>query len=823
MEYIGEHLLPGQLGHFFVVLSLVTSLMATIAYWKSTYATDLAAAQSWQRLARIFFSLDAFGIFATFGLILYIVASHSFEYFYAWNHSDRSLSPKYLLSCVWEGQEGSFLLWAVWHAVLGFVLMKKGGKWEAPVMVVISFAQFCLATMIVGIYIGSIRIGSNPFLLVRQHFSDAPIFNRPDYLSLPQMQDGQGLNQLLQNYWMVIHPPILFLGFASTIVPFAYAVAGLLKKDYTGWTKLALPWSLFSAAVLGAGIMMGAAWAYESLTFGGYWAWDPVENASLVPWLVLVAGVHTLVIFNSTGYSLRATYVFFILSFILILYSTFLTRSGVLSDSSVHAFTIDNTQVNSIYTQLLSFMFVFLLPATWLLVKHFKQIPHIVKEESSYSREFWMFIGALVLFLSALVITWQTSFNPIYNKLSGKSTAAPEDPEFAYNKIQIFVAIVVAILTAISQYLKYKNTTKAYFLKKIALPTVIAALITLTFVFTTGIDYTKQGAGFFGAIYVALFAAIYSVVANAMYIWTGLQGKLKAAGASVAHVGFGLVLVGILISASNKKVLSINTTGINLRFDPKSSEKSMENLTLIKGVKTDMGDYHATYVSNDSTSRNGTMMYFRVDFEHKTNQEKFSLYPNLIRNTKGQEGFSNNPDSKHYWNRDIFTYISYADNMDEEKDTAQYKAYTMKIGDTLFYSNGFMMLEKVVPNPNNDKYQFTARDTALMAELTVYGKEGQQYTARPLFYLKDNQVGFQADTVYAQNIALAFTKVMENQQIEIQVKESTRMVPFVALKVYQFPHINILWLGIIIMTIGFFMSMYRRGQLSKKMHAVSAH
>ena len=137
---------------------------------------------------------------------------------------------------------------------------------------------------------------------------------------------------------MVIHPPVLFLGFASTIVPFAYAIAGLWKKDHS-WTKPALPWSLFSTAILGTGIMMGAAWAYESLTFGGYWAWDPVENASLVPWLVMVSGFHTLLIYNATGHSLRATYMFFLLSFLFVLYATFLTRSGILGLSSVHAFT----------------------------------------------------------------------------------------------------------------------------------------------------------------------------------------------------------------------------------------------------------------------------------------------------------------------------------------------------------------------------------------------------------------------------------------------------------------------------------------------------
>lgn len=812
MQYIGENLLPGQLGHFFVVLSLVASLFAAIAYMKAANTLIPEEYNSWKKLARIGFGIEVLSVFGTFAVIYYIVSSHSFEYFYAWNHSSTSLSVNYLLSCIWEGQEGSFLLWAIWHSVIGLVIMSKGGKWEAPVMTVISFAQFCLATMIIGIYIGDAKIGSNPFLLVRQYFQDAPIFNRPDYLSIPQMQDGQGLNQLLQNYWMVIHPPVLFLGFASTIVPFAYVIAGLWKKDYTSWAKTALPWSLFSGVILGTGIMMGAAWAYESLTFGGFWAWDPVENASLVPWLVMIAGIHTHVIFNSTGHSLRATYIFYILSFVLVTYSTFLTRSGVLGDSSVHSFTDSGMNL-----QLILFMAVFLLPTIYLMVRNYKKIPHVVKEESSYSREFWMFIGALVLFLSALVITWQTSFNPIYNKITGKSTAMPEDPEFSYNKIQVFVAIVIGALTAIVQYLKYKDTPRNTILKRIALPTLIAALISLGISIFSGIEYSKQGPGFLGSLHVALFAAIYAAVANAGYIWTGLHGKLRAAGASVAHIGFALMLVGIIIASSNKKVLSVNTTGINLKFDPSSKEKSLENLTLIKGLPTDMGNYMTTYENNDSTSRHGTVMYFKVNFKNKNGNEEFNLYPNLIRNTKGQQGFSNNPDSKHYWGKDIFSYISYADDMDKEKDTVAFRKYPVNVKDTVFYSNGFFVVNKVVPNPSNSKYKFTTSDTALMADITVYSKDGRQYTAQPAFYVKNNQANYVIDTVYAQNLAIGLGRILEGNKIELQVKESTRMMPFVALKVYVFPHINVLWVGTIIMIIGFIMSIVYRLRQSNRL------
>ena len=254
---------------------------------------------------------------------------------------------------------------------------------------------------------------------------------------------------------------------------------------------------------------------------------------------------------------------FHILTFLLILYSTFLTRSGILGDTSVHAFTDLGMNL-----QLVLFIGVFLLPSVYLLVRRYKQIPHIVKEESSYSQEFWMFIGSLVLFLSGMFIIIATSL-PVLNKAFGTSWAVGEDVEFSYNRIEIFVAIIIGLLTAISQYLKYKNTSKAYFGKKIAVPTIIALAISVSISLFGNINYVKYGAGFLAAIHLGIFAGVYAVVANATYIWSGLKGKLVAAGASIAHVGFGLMLVGILISSAKKEVLSLNTT-IPLPFDPKS-------------------------------------------------------------------------------------------------------------------------------------------------------------------------------------------------------------------------------------------------------------
>ena len=819
MEFIGEHLLPGQLGHFFTILSLVASLVATVAFYKAINITELQNKKSWLRLARIAFLAETISVVAVFSILYYIISNHLFEYKYAWQHSSRALQVEYLLSCFWEGQEGSFMLWSFWHCVLGWILIWRAGKWEAPVMTVVSFAQFCLATMLIGIYFFGAKVGSSPFILLRHEgfFDAAPIFKDPetgllraDYLSM--WQDGNGLNALLQNYWMVIHPPVLFLGFASTLIPFAYAMAGLFTRDHKGWTKPAIPWATFSAAVLGVGIMMGAAWAYESLTFGGYWAWDPVENASLVPWLVLIAGLHTNLIYRSSGYSLKSTYVFYILSFMLVLYSTFLTRSGVLGDTSVHAFT--DLGMNF---QLVMFMLVFLIPAFILLAKRYKEIPTIIKEEETYTREFWMFIGALVFFLSAMVLITITSL-PVFNKVLKTKWAVGEDPEGFHNQVQIFVAIIIGTLTAVTQYFKYKNTSKEYFLKKITIPTIIAVIVTACIGLWGGINYDKKGIGFLIAIHLAVFAAVYSVVANASYIWLGLRGKIKAAGASVAHIGFGLVLLGILISSSKKSVLSYNTTGMSpLKIGDK--ESPLENITLIKGLATDMGKYMVTY-RKDTLNNRDRKRYYEINFKSKNGKEQFNLYPDIIENNKGQEGVTPNPDAKRYWNRDIFSYLTYLSDPEKikAKDTTTFRQREVRLGDTIFYSNGLMTINKVIVNPSNEKYHFANMDTALAVDISIISKEGNRYAAQPLLYVRNGSIVLVEDTVMAESLILQFSQVKDQEKgvLQIGVRETGSVLDFVTLKAYEFPFINALWLGVMVMVVGFVMSIVQRVKQMKR-------
>ena len=400
MDYIGEHLLPGQIGHLLVILSFVASIIATVAYFISARATNPAEEASWKKLGRAAFFIDVISVLGIFVILFSLIYNHRYEYQYVYKNSGNDLEPKYILSSLWSASEGSFILWTVWHAVLGIVLIFTSKKWEAPVMSVLSFAQVCLATMMLGIYFFGTKIGSSPFALFREQMPDLPAFQFADYAL--RIKDGNGLNMLLQNYWMVIHPPVLFLGFASTIIPFAFAMGGLMTKKYGDWVKPALPWALFSACVLGVGVMMGGAWAYESLSFGGYWAWDPVENASLVPWLVLVAGIHTLLIYKSTGRSLQTSFFLIALSFILIIYSTFLTRSGILGETSVHSFA--DLGMNA---QLYLFLYAFFWLPAILSLEWIKEKTNCIRRcyfVSSFSRICSSFLCTYFTYCSISVV-----------------------------------------------------------------------------------------------------------------------------------------------------------------------------------------------------------------------------------------------------------------------------------------------------------------------------------------------------------------------------------------------------------------------------------
>jgi cytochrome c-type biogenesis protein CcmF len=486
----------------------------------------------------------------------------------------------------------------------------------------------------------------------------------------------------------------------------------------------------------------------------------------------------------------------------------------------VHAFT--DLGMN---TQLLLFLLIFVIPALTIFAIRYKSIPSIAKEEATSSREFWMFIGSLVLFLAGMVIIAKTS-TPVANKLFGTNIAPPEDPEFAHNQIQIFVAIVLGLLTAVTQFLKYKYTDTKKLVKNIVWPLLTAVVISLLIAIFGDVSYTKKGPVFLFAIHLAIFTAVYAVTGNLSYIWLVLKGKLKAAGASVAHVGFGMILVGILISSAKKTVLSWNTTGITPLAQAAPGEKNpagnpAENLTLFKGVETDMGKFMVNY-KRDTLNEADRKKYYEISFTAKDGSESFNLYPDVIKNNKGMEGFAANPASKHYWHKDIFVYIT-SFQQNDASDTTRFVDKEIKVGDTIFYSNGLMVLKSVSVNPASKKEVLLPGETALFLNVDVTARDGRKYSAMPGIAIDNSNIRQISDTVVAQSLVLQFNKVLDQEKgiLQMGVKESGAITDLITLKVYEFPMINVLWLGVIVMVIGFVMSIIQRYRALKNNLKVS--
>jgi len=802
-KFLNEHLLPGQIGQLFVIVSFVAAILSTLSYFLSANSKLLTNELQWKKLGRYSFYTHAFSVFGIFATLFYIIFNHYFEYHYAWQHSSKALPFKYLLSCFWEGQEGSFLLWTIWHCVLSFFVFRKDNKWEAPVMAVVGLAQIFLASMLLGLHFGDFKIGSTPFMLLRDQMANAPIFSQPNYLSF--IQDGNGLNPLLQNYWMVIHPPILFLGFSATLFPFAYTVASIFKKDYDDIVKPILRWAVFCSMILGTGIMMGGAWAYESLNFGGYWAWDPVENASLVPWIIMIAGLHTTMIYKATGYSLKTTFLFFILSFVLVLYSTFLTRTGILGETSVHAFTGEG---ESLFYHLLVFMGLFLGLALFLFFKNFKSIPDIKKEEEALSsREFWMFIGSLVLMISVVQITYTTSM-PVWNKMFGTQLAIT-DPITHYNKIQIWITTLVVLGTATIYYFKFKSSNMKDVLKKLSIPFLLAIVATF------GVCYSQQLTT--APIIIFMFSSVFAVLANLYYLITVLKGKAIKWGGSTAHIGFGLMMVGIILSSYNKEVISVNRLGVDFDMGKKTAEEnkkeSRENLLLFRSIPVTMAGYTITYMGDTVAEPNHyyKVRYQKFDSDTGKVKEEFVLAPNAQINPK--MGLISSPDTRHYLTHDVFTYVTSTVDKSKVKDTSTYKAKKVVAGDSIYFASGFMIFEGFDTKKMSSNYKPQTGDIAVSAKLKVYNLEGMTQESYPTYVVRNQSEVILDDTVKDFNFYTRLSKILpaENAAM-IEYKQPSAMDDYIIMKAIVFPYINVLWIGTILMILGFLISLFKRIQ-----------
>lgn len=835
----------GQIGHALIIVSFVTALLATYAFYRSSQEETLV--NDWRQAARTLFILHLVSVVAVATTLYIIIYNHYFEYHYAYTHASKALPIAYIVSCFWEGQEGSFLLWIFWQALLGVLLMFRNPTWESPVMTVFALVQTFLTSMILGVIIPSIelKIGSSPFLLLREAQPDLPVWSlQPNFIPL----DGRGLNPLLQNYWMVIHPPTLFLGFALTLVPFAFLIAGLWKKRLTEWISPALPWSLFGAGVLGVGIMMGAYWAYETLNFGGYWNWDPVENASFVPWLVWIGAIHTMIAYRNSSSALKTSIILVITTFVLVLYSTFLNRSGILGNASVHSFTD-----LGLSGQLLLYMGTFLVGAIALAWFRWKELPTDEKELGIYSREFWIFVGASVLGLSAFQLIFTTSI-PVYNKIAEafgwvSNIALPADQVEHYSKIQIWIFVSVAILSAIGQFvwwgkLKDKNQWKA-----LGNAVLVATLLTVLFV--------NLGKIFTVSYIILLWSSLFSAYANGSILWFLARQKVSLAGGALSHVGLAIMLIGILFSSGYSKVVSLNRSGFAIsnkveQFTKDNNKENKENLPLWLGQGAQMQDYLVTYKGRKIALRGKSGYYDKKDFEiiegdfhavalrdvaangesiakkgdtlivepennyyelefKNAEGKAVSLYPRWQVNPK--MGTAISPDIKHAFGHDIYTYVSLdprlAAEAGEEKQWSQTVNSTVMVGDTLFLNDFVAVLKEVGRITKLEGYELGVNDAAVQANFLVMGKNDQKFELKPTFIIKEGMVAMPAFESEETGIKIKFTTINpKTQQFSFAV--NTTQQDLIIIKALEKPYINLVWVGSIMIFIGLFIATFRR-------------
>lgn len=525
-----------------IAIAFISAVVSTSAF--GFYHKDRI--DSLYTLAIRSYALMTIGILLSMALLVYSILTHDFQMNYVYSYSSVSLNKFYLFSTLWAGQEGTFLMWLMYGSIFGAIFIRKNGKKHPLVLLFLLLVQAFLLLIL---------LKKNPFSMIWHTFPEPPIGFTPT--------DGAGLNPLLQNPWMVIHPPTLFVGYSSTVMPFAIAMAAMVTRDYQGWVQRAKPWIIFNVMILGTGIVMGGYWAYVTLGWGGYWAWDPVENASLVPWLFSVVLLHGVVIQSKRKSLVRSNFALAGGSFLAMVWGSFLTRSGALTDFSVHSFAPSGLSFYLIMFQVLfTALFVIAFVKTLSSLRADKvNIPTF--GEGLVNRETFMLMGMLILALNALVILFGTSA-PLYTSwLVGD--AASLSPDF-YNSMIMPTAIFMMLVVGIAPLLAWK--TSEFRNRNTALMSAGAALLVTVIAVLLGLQGMASVTLFFFSAFV--------IIINSRVALLFLKRNAPKAGGYLSHVGVGFMVIGILISSvydSSEKVLlpegefrEIGLSGYQIQF-----------------------------------------------------------------------------------------------------------------------------------------------------------------------------------------------------------------------------------------------------------------
>ncbi len=807
----------GTIGHFAILVAWIACGLSIFAYFQSAQADS----EAWRKVGRNGWLATGLFVGIASAILMYLILSHQFQYAYIYQNSSRDLPFLFLVSTFWAGQEGSFLLWILLTALIGTGVVWWGKKYEAPVMTIVAFSQFFLISMIVGLKIGSLGIGSSPFTLLVERFPDAPMLQVPGFVPA----DGSGLNDLLQNYWMVIHPPMLFVGFASMVVPFAFAVTALWKRNYTEWVQPALPWTLFAVLVLGVGIALGGYWAYITLSFGGYWAWDPVENSSLVPWLVGVAAFHSMIIQKRSGNAQKAAIVLSLFAYMLVIYSTFLTRSGILGDVSVHSF-VDL----GLHNQLLIWILGLGIIGFGLLAARFRELPAPEKEPNVLSREFMIFVGAMLLAALAAVILVGTSA-PILGRIFRDNPSAV--PIEFYNKWTLPLALGFVFLAGLGQ-LFWWNKMSVENINRVlirplsaALASTIAVLIFTPFIERTinfdAIDrlagsetLTTMGMlgniGQFWELYgtgiqmiLLVFVAFFALFGNGMVLWQVGRGNLKMAGGALSHVGFALLVLGLVTSSGFNNPLA-RATGVAIG-------ESRDNFVLTRSETRNVGGYQVTYRGQDMTAQNRPE--YILDFVDPKGRE-YTLRPVVYRSNQDQ--WIQHPDLKLFFEKDLYVAVTPSVMFDPVDDESQNRGeISLAPGDSTVIGNHqyAISLRGFDTNVVSDLVPDSA-DITIAAVLEVVDLQANiRRELRPIYVImQDRSQQFIQNRIRDWDLTVTFTGLdIESGQAHFLL-EGVNVMPedWVVVQAYEKPFINVLWAGFLIMSFGMGISVYRRGR-----------
>lgn len=510
--------------------------------------------EGFAKVGRILLTLLAGGLVACASMLIINIIQHQFQFTYVWNQSSREMPLHLLIASFYSGQEGSFLLWTLLVSLIAVAVLPyaKRHGYERTSMALFGGILTFLTLLLVA---------KNPFALYWESFASSGL----SVADVPL--NGKGMNPLLHNAWITIHPPILFAGFASMTVSFVFAVTGLIKREYHQWIDVALPWTLFATGILGFGIMLGGFWAYETLGWGGFWGWDPVENSSLIPWLVSVALVHTMLVQKRTRGLVKTTAALAIASFVLVLYSTFLTRSGVLGDTSVHSFVDPGAFA---FWILLAFMVVFTGIGVTAIVVRTRDINKVRADFKATTREFMLSIGSALIMASAVFVTVGTSWPVIMELIGQPKVAVTTD---FYNLIHLVLVPLVLVINGVSLLMQWRNTSINVFWRRVRIALLLSVVLTVP-MYLFGIHKV----GMLALVYGSWFA----LIVNAQMGWPIIRKSTSHAGAYISHTGIALLMFGVVTS---------------------SQFSVIHHAILVQGVPTQVGEYTLTYEGKEQIEK----------------------------------------------------------------------------------------------------------------------------------------------------------------------------------------------------------------------------